>query len=438
MGFDRSKFKGAKVATLKNVQNDAKSNITNASNQDGRVSFLKIEEGKNIFRIMPPHPEDKIGASYLPKRTAMLSCEVPVYENGEITDKKEVKNKNIFIATQHGGLSKDPIELYINYVRQYAEDAIDDKEEKKKFLYPITGWRDTKGWNWGINPKTSYACYAIKDGALGRLELYESMIKEMDKLVAISEDSDDVMIVDPFSDPDEGVPLIITKQKNDKNKWEYLVSKDEPSRAKRESWDDFFKRVKITDKHLIELNEQKPLSELYGSDVYTKRDWDSALDGLKRFDEKNNFQIFENEDFVAELVELEKLVPEYKKPEENETKPETKKVETVEPKEEEDGLDLVSLPDMKRVLKSFIKKEFGEEYLDQFPKSRIDVEKWYSLYEEGEELPIVLNGGTPEDEVTDSKSVLEEDDEDVDESDSESEDEIGDEIAKMRNKRHKK
>ena len=426
MGFDRSKFQGAKVATLKNVQKDAKSNITNATSQDGRVSFLKIEEGKNVFRIMPPHPEDTIGASYLPKRTAMLACEVPVYENGEITDKKEVKNKNIFIATQHGGLSKDPIELYISYVRQYAEDAIDDKEEKKKFLYPITGWRDTKGWNWGINPKTSYACYAVKDGILGRLELYESMIKEMNKL-AISEDSDDVMMVDLFSDPDEGVPLIITKEKNDKNKWEYLISKDEPSRAKRESWDDFFKRVKVTDKHLIELSEQKPLSELYGNDVYTKRDWDSALDGLKRFDEKNNFQIFENEDFVAELVELEKLVPEYKKPEESETKPETKKVETVEPKEEEDGLDLVSLPDMKRALKSFIKKEFGEEYLDQFPKSRIEIEKWYSLYEEGEELPIVLNGGVPEDE-----------EDDVDESGSEPEDEIGDEIAKMRRQRHKK
>jgi len=49
------------------------------------------------------------------------------------------------------------------------------------------------------------------------------------------------------------------------------------------------------------------------------------------------------------------------------------------------------------------------------------------LYEEGEELPIVLNGGVPEDE-----------EDDVDESGSEPEDEIGDEIAKMRRQRHKK
>lgn len=388
----RDKFSGAKLSANKDVQKQAAENDKSSfSRSGGRVDFLEVEEGRNEFRMLPPHPDDTIKAAYLPKRVAMLKCEVEIYEQGEPTGKTEVKNKNIFIATQHGGLPKDPIELYIDFVRKYADDTIQDKTDRQKFLSPITGYRDKKGtWNWGISPKTSFVTYAIKNKKIGRLELYESWVKDMNKL-AITEDVDEVMQVDPFSDPTEGFPLIITKQKavdkqgKETGKWDYVISKDEPSRVKRESWEDFFKRTAVTDEQLEEFIKQEPLSKLYGNDVYTRRDWDLALDGLRRFDEAEKYQIFENEEFLEELSELEKLVPEAK--EENTDKQVEK---TLEKEVEKDSQMEVTIPEMKLELKRFISKMYGEKFTDQIPFSKLEVQRWYSLMEEGEELPIKM------------------------------------------------
>lgn len=409
-GFDRGKFSGAKVSTLKTVQNEAKKNDKQFSNGGGgRVDFFEVKEGKNVFRILPPHPEDKIGAPYLAKRVSMLKCEVPVFKDGEDTGKTEIKNKNVFIATQHGGLSKDPIELYIEYVRNYASEAYADKDDRQKFLAPITGFKDKKGkWNWGIIPKTSYVAFAINEGKVGRLELWDSWVKEMDKL-AISEDADAVIDVDPFSDPDEGFPLIINKDKQvdkqgkETGKFDYTVSKDEPSRAKRESWDDFFKRVRVTDEQLEELLKQEPLSKLYGFDIYSKKDWDLAIDGLQRFDEENKYGIFENDDFIKELDELEKLVP--VKVETNEDvkqifkdKPESKK-EVVLPPSEMSTEEDMSVPEIKFALKKFIKKEFGEEYVNQIPADEKKLRLWWSMYNDGDDLPIKLDDVKPDADI---------------------------------------
>lgn len=414
----RSKFKGAKLSALKNVQKDAESNKKTFTSQDGRVGFLSVDEGKNIFRLLPPHPDDKIGSTYLPCRRAMLKCEVDLYEDGELTGKTEVKNKYVFIATQHGGLKKDPIELYIEYVRKKAEDEFSDKGDRQKFLSPVTGFRDKKGnWNWGILPSTNYVCYAIKDGVLGRLELWDSWTKEMDKL-AIQEDPDDVMSVDPFSDPNEGFPLIIIKEKNDKGKVQYIISKDEPSRNRRESWEDFFERTKVTDSQLAELYNQKPLSSFYGKDVYTKRDWNYALDGLRRFDEENNYHIFDNEEFLDELNKLEDDVPEFNDINDDlNIKKIFEKGSDKEKIQQKDDFDIISI---KRSLKKFISTEYGEEYLNQLPSDEKTLNKWFELYSEGDDLPLDLNK---------AKSV--------ETSGSMNESDLSDEIEKLRARRRK-
>lgn len=436
----RDKFKGAKLSTLKEVQKDAESNKKSFYEKDGRVGFLEVEDGRNVFRIMPSHPNDKIGSPYLPCRRTMLECEVEVYKDGEATGKTEVKNKYIFVATQHGGLEKDPIELYIEYARKRAEDEFSEKADRQKFLAPITGWKSKDGkWNWGIIPSTSFVCYAVKNGKLGRLELWESWVKEMDKL-SISEDPDDVMQVDPFSDPEEGAPLIITKEKNDKGKMEYIISKDEPSRTKRESWEDFFMRTRVSDEHLTELLEQKPLSEMYGKDVYTTRDFDLALDGLRRFDEKNKLNIFDNEEFLEELEKIQSKVPEPKDHNDDikeafnmkkgPNNPPAKQVES----EVEDDPEF-DLPMMKRTLKKFIAKEYGDEAVKSLPIDTKEIVKWYKLYEEGEDLPVIM----PEKKEPEKETLKEipsikpkvESKGSIDEQD------LSDEIAKLRARRNR-
>jgi len=409
--FDRARFKGAKLSATKDVQKEAQANNKSFGGGTNRVGFLTIDEGRNVFRILPPHPDDTVGAAYLPKRVAQLECEVPVYKDGEDTGKTEIKNKNIFIATQHGGLPKDPIELYIDYVRKRAADEFQDKDDRQKFLQPITGWRDKKGtWNWGISPKTSFVTYAIKNNEMGRLELYDSMIKDMDKL-AVAEDAEDVMEVDPFSDPSEGSELIITKEKQkdkqgkETNKWDYIISMGSPSKNKREDWPAYYERVQVTDAQLTELLEQEPLSKIMGNRVYTSRDWDYALDGLKRLDDKYKFEIFENDEFLDELKELAELVVEFKRDDKDvdamfekkdqqkevvEQKKVEKKPETVVEKGEEVDDDSLSILDMKMALKSAVKRRFGAQYLDQVPTKDQEIQKWYQLLDEGEDLPIVL------------------------------------------------
>lgn len=400
--FDRTKFKGAKLSANKDSQKSAQENNKSFGNDGARVGFLTIEEGKNVFRILPPHPDDTIGAAYLPKRVSSLQCEVPVYKDGEDTGKTEVKAKNIFIATQHGGLEKDPIELYIEYVRKRANDEFQDKDDRAKFLQPITGWRGPKGdWNWGISPKTTFVAYAIKEKKMGRLELYESMIKDMNK-AAITEEADDVIDVDPFSDPNEGCELIITKQKqHDKqgkeiNKWEFPVTKGEPSRVKRESWDDYFERTMVTDDQLMELVKQEPLSKIMGNNVYTSRDFDFAIDGLRRLDDLYKYNIFENSEFLEELEAIQALVPEYKKDDkdidaafEAKRKKDAANDQSQETDQSSDE-DKVSIEEMKTDLRKVIKKQFGIEYLDQLPKKESDIEKWYCMIMEGTKLPIKL------------------------------------------------
>ena len=222
--FDRSKFKGSKLSKLRETQKDAAEKDVNLLNDgDGRVGFHKIEEGRNEFRIMPPHnPEDP---AYRPLRTSMLECEVPVFEDGKETGKFEKKRRKVFIATQHGNkelrkLKKDPIELYIKYISEEAA-LIDGNDEKKKFLSPVRGWKGKDGkWNWGIVPSTSFVCYALKASIIGRLELWEAWTKEMDKITArIEEEEEEILDIDPFSDPDEGYPLVIEKDKNAKGRW---------------------------------------------------------------------------------------------------------------------------------------------------------------------------------------------------------------------------
>ena len=384
--FDRSKFKGAKLSTLKETKAEAEKKDVQliGGDYDGRVNFHKIEDGRNEFRIMPAH--DPNDPSYRAVRTSQLECEVPVYTDGKDTGKVTKKHKKIFIATQHGNealkkLGKDPIELYIKYVGEDSK-LIDNKDDRQTFLNPIRGWRGKDGkWNWGIMPSTTFVCYAGKDGVLGRLELWDKWVKQMDKITAaIEEEEKEILDYDPFSDPDEGYPIAITKEKNDKNKMEYNLDRVNPK--KRQSWDEFCEENRISDVQLIELFEKESLTELY-VDVYSKRDFDLAVNGLRILDKDNKFNIFENEDFLKELDEIEALVP--------------------EPKQKEDdvqaALDKAAAnttawpkPKCKKYLKAYILDSYdgedSENYLNALEALELgELRNWCSIAEAGEELP---------------------------------------------------
>lgn len=388
--FDRSKFKGAKLSTLKETKekaDDSNVRLLGGSGQSNRPNFHEIEEGRNILRVMPAHdPED---SSYQPCRTAMLECELPEMKDGKETGKLELKRKKIFISTVHGNeevrkLKKDLIELYIKYVSELA-GLYDDKDERQKFLAPITGYRAKDGkWVWGIIPSTSFVCYALKANKLGRVELYDKWIKEMDKITAkIEEEEDQPLDRDPFSNPDEGYPLIVEKNKNDKGKFEFVIDRLTPK--KRQSWDDFCEEHRVTDEQLKELSEKESLKDLYVN-VYTKRDFELALNGLQLFDQKYKYGIFENDEFVKEIKEIEAVVPEPKKDVND-----TSDIEEAFDKKKQSVKDWDDKK-CKSYLRAYVMDEDNgldvDAYLEAIPQlDSKELHEWCTLIEGGKKLP---------------------------------------------------
>lgn len=427
MAFDRSKFRAAPMSAIEKQETKAKKASRNfSSGSGGRTTFHKVEEGENWYRIAPAHdPKD---SPYVPIRKTMLNCEVDVYEDGEPTGEKEVRLKSIFIGTQHGkGITKDVIETYIDYVYKRANEEFSDKDDRGKFLAPITGFKAKGKWNPGIRPSTNWVTYAWdKTGELGRLELYDNWMKEM-RAVSAKESKGETIVLDIFSDPDEGFPLLIEKNKKS-DKWKYTIVNETLKRG--EDWDGFFKKNRVSDAQLKDLSEMKSLKELLVN-VYTARDFDFAIDGLKRFDKKNGFGIFDNEDFLKEVEECEAQI---EAPEEREeTKTETKEDKPSKKEESKPTSSDVKPIEMKRFIREYILENYGEGV--ELPNIKgNELKEWYLLAKAGDELPF------KEDEATEDEAEEEETTEDeVEETEEEvSEDDITAQLNKLRAKQAKK
>lgn len=63
-----------------------------------------------------------------------------------------------------------------------------------------------------------------------------------------------------------------------------------------QNWDDFFESTKVPESILDSLEELPTLDDQY-IDVFSRRDWDIQLEGLKRFDEQYGFDILQMTNF---------------------------------------------------------------------------------------------------------------------------------------------
>jgi len=391
MTFDRSKIKGAKVSTIVETRKEADKHSRFFSK--GYTDFLKIEPGMNLFRIAPPHNPEH--TPFMPLRTTWLEVEVDeVDDENNPTGRRVVKNKRIFIATIHGGLPKDPVETYIKYVKQRADDEFTNKEDRSKFLAPITGWKSKDGkWNPGIQPLTTYVCYAWdRNWNFGRLELYSKDIVEIEKL-NIDDETGEPIETDIFTDPDTGRWLNINLFKNDKGKNERILTKREftPKKGMKSSdlakaWEEFENSCRIPDDKLKEWSEKDSLYSIYVG-TYTRRDFDMAVNGLMRFDEKHGYGIFENSEFLDELEEISRLVKDDKvegeidkdseKENVNVNESEKKSVKTL-PKMPEVHQRKIKFEEPKRLEEQYeedLDEEDVEEEEEENPKSKITIPK---------------------------------------------------------------
>lgn len=426
MKFDRSKFKKQSVEDLDSEVKQAEKTMRKGGKS--YTGFATVQKGKNTFRVAP-----SMGKAYVACKMSKLRVEVPTYdENGNVTG-KEVKDKNIFCADVHGRnllKGKDPIVLYCDYVRKKASEEYQDDTERRKYLNPIMGYKKGNKFVWGINPTLAYVCYVYQGNKdFARLQLYGTWMNRI-KEISVEQSDDDTVSFDIFSQMEGAYPLVITMGEDDKGKKTYSLSAGIPKKG--QSWDEFFEETAIPDEDMeYFLNEVPSLEEIY-KDSYRAKDFEMALDGLKRFDEENNYDIFSDDEFLNEIEEMAAMLPDdsqseedkktpfdededeqenpKKKPakkEDEEEKPATKKQVAKAPASEK-AAKVASYPPLSK-MKAFLSQYIDEEYPGMEIPSDLtitELREWYDLAQKGEALPF----SEDEEENADQEHETESDD----------------------------
>lgn len=408
MKFDRSKFKKQSVEDLDSEVKQAEKTMRKGGKS--YTGFTTVQKGKNTFRVAP-----SMGKAYVACKMSKLRVEVPTYdENGNVTG-KEVKDKNIFCADVHGRnllKGKDPIVLYCDYVRKKASEEYQDDTERRKYLNPIMGYKKGNKFVWGINPTLAYVCYVYQGNKdFARLQLYGTWMNRI-KEISVEQSDDDTVSFDIFSQMEGAYPLVITMGEDDKGKKTYSLSAGIPKKG--QSWDEFFEETAIPDEDMeYFLNEVPSLEEIY-KDSYRAKDFEMALDGLKRFDEENNYDIFSDDEFLNEIEEMAAMLPEDESKEttsdeneDEEEKPAPKKQVAKAPASKK-AAKVASYPPLSK-MKAFLSQYIDEEYPGMEIPSDFtagELREWYDLAQKGEALPF----SEDEEENADQEHETESDD----------------------------
>lgn len=333
MTVDRKKFKATPMNAIKKQEEEFEKVAPKPQQQNKSFAgWLTVTKGTNKFRIMPAH-KDSTTFIY-PRTTSWIPKEVEV-EDGKGGKKTEIKRGPIFNARVHSSAGgKDIIEEYVRIATEQLTEQIKDEAKLAKELSKLTYWET------GLLPKSDWICYAQKyengKKEMGLLALSYSLKEQLNTLSAV-EDSEQPIATDPFTDPDDGKAIIITKNVE--------VTKTKggktQERTKYTVAIEFRGDYALTDEELIELDGFASLQELYVNS-YTKKDYEVALKGLQIFDEENDFYVFNNPDFVDVMNELADLYPE-------------KKSNDAESEVEEKEVDLDSMD--RAQIKAFVKEK---------------------------------------------------------------------------------
>lgn len=293
--MNRSELKATEVSVLKKQQ--ATVNKLIGARTGERAQYLSIEKGTNKFRIYPAHPKT---SSFIYARTLhWLPSEMKVEQSGrEIT---VIKNRPIFNSVAHGNTKKDIADEYIKFTKKLLEDEIQDESSLRERLAPLMHWKN------GILAKTTWVCYADKittdEKEFGFLDISSSVKDKLNDL-AITEDNDEPISVDPFTDPDDGKAIIITYN---------------PSAKTLSGADDYKNYYKVTlewkgnyaltDEELEKWLKLESLESLY-KNAYKRSDFERALRGLQLFDEKHKYGIFDHDEWILIVSEIDAYYPE--------------------------------------------------------------------------------------------------------------------------------
>lgn len=298
----RAQLKPTSIKSLKKAIDEDNEMVGVQSNE-----YLNLEDGKTLkIRIFPAHPGEE--NFYIAKKCYWLSVE---------GNDGEMRRTTVLDSVVHGGTAKDICAEFIKYAKNKWKKSADKLE--------CFSGQDA------LAPQYTWLCYADKVTAdeelRAKLWEFKKMVRDAMNKLAFSEDEDEAIEVDPFTDPDEGLPILVKYlKKPNKKKGENFYEVSFPKKVTARP---------LSDEEIEYFMGLKPLSEVLPT--YSMRDFERALEGLQNFDEENELEMFEDEGWL-EIVEEVKAQYD-SDDEEEEEKPKKKTSKKVSKKVEEDDED---------------------------------------------------------------------------------------------------
>jgi len=269
----RSQLKATPIKKLKKRVDEDNEIIGAQSNE-----YLNLEDGKTLkIRIFPAHPG--VEDFYIPKKCYWLTV---------AGNDGDPRRTTVLDSKVHGGTKFDLVEEYVKFAKKkWAKDA--DK------LDALTGTGQNQN---SLNPSYTWLCYAglvtADEELRAKLWEFKKMVRDAMNKLAFSEDEDEAIEVDPFTDPDEGLPILVKYMKN-------------PNKKKGENYYEvsFPKKVTarpLTDEEIEYFMTLKPLTEVLPK--YGMRDFERALEGLQNFDEEHEMELFDDDAWLEKVEEI--------------------------------------------------------------------------------------------------------------------------------------
>lgn len=324
MALDRTKFKATSVAAT--MQKDAELNSSLGRDGD-RAEYLKWNNGSNLVRIYPPHPEG--GDVFAePKVTVWLPIMTVQRDSNhqEIIDPKTRRPlmkegaKSVFNSRIHGGTPKDLVEEYIAYSRsKLLEEAKMCQDPKEKVfiqekIEAITG-NFTKKIQ-GLKYKQAWVMYAdhIIGGVskFGMFEIGPSIKDRLNSIAASTDSSNDPLATDPFTDVETGRAIIVTYNKEAQKSSDYYKVELDNAIENTTIGGKIYplpRMFPLTDEQLEKYLKVTPLSKRFRN-VFKRRDFDLQLEGLEFFDQKNSIGTFSDPKWIEICEEISSYYPE--------------------------------------------------------------------------------------------------------------------------------
>jgi hypothetical protein len=332
--IDRTKFRKTTAAQL--VQDDKELNKGLGKKEQGMSNGHTIDEGLNLFRIYPAHPNGVSDSFVVPYASSFLPGTVqekdkegkPVLENGK--PKMKMGMRMVYNATVHGGKAKDLIVEFINLMNKKARSLNLDKAGYTKFMLPVYGAfnkANPKESVQGINYKAQWILYADKypSGNPAAKPVFDELrigkgVKDRLNSLAAMESANDPMGTDPFSDLEEGRAIKIIKNPNADNPNNFYTTELDSSTVNEVVNGKTYKVQKtfpLSDDQLSVLMSKEPLDIKYGKKLATRKNFETQLAGLEIIDNKYNLGIFGSDEWNEIVLECDEYYPEVDAPETN-------------------------------------------------------------------------------------------------------------------------